>query len=176
MYAYTGILAALLQRQKTGLGSHLGVAMLEALAEWISYPLYYAFDGSSPPERGGAVHATIYPYGPFQAGDGHSDAGPAKRARVAGVLPRRAAPGRAGSEPLVRQQCQAPCEPQRAARGRWKQIDSPVGPLPALLPPGVSDVFDYRMDAIPEVGEHTEAILRELGFADADIASFHSKA
>ena len=72
MYAYTGILAALLQRQKTGLGSHLGVAMLEALAEWISYPLYYVFDGSSPPERSGAAHATIYPYGPFQAGDGHT--------------------------------------------------------------------------------------------------------
>jgi len=50
MYAYTSILAALLQRQRTGLGSHIEVSMLEALTEWMSYPLYYAFDGASAPE------------------------------------------------------------------------------------------------------------------------------
>ena len=70
MYAYTGILAALLQRQQTGQGSHIEVSMLEALTEWMSYPLYYAFEGASAPERSGAAHATIYPYGPFAAGDG----------------------------------------------------------------------------------------------------------
>src|SRR5438874_3974654 len=70
MYAYSSILAALLQRQKTGEGSSIDVSMLEALSEWMSYPLYYAFEGASPPERSGAAHATIYPYGPFPAGDG----------------------------------------------------------------------------------------------------------
>src|SRR5215813_2758474 len=70
MYAYTSILAALLQRQKTGQGAHVDVSMLEALTEWMSYPLYYAFEGESPPQRSGAAHATIYPYGPFRAGDG----------------------------------------------------------------------------------------------------------
>jgi len=70
MYAYTGILAALLQRQRTGEGSRIDVSMLEALAEWMSYPLYYAFEGASAPQRSGAAHATIYPYGPFEAGDG----------------------------------------------------------------------------------------------------------
>ena len=70
MYAYTGILAALLQRQRTGEGSRIDVSMLEALTEWMSYPLYYAFEGASAPERSGAAHATIYPYGPFEAGDG----------------------------------------------------------------------------------------------------------
>jgi len=70
MYAYTNILAALLQRAQTGKGRHIDVSMLESLAEWTSYPLYYAFDGAPPPPRTGAAHATIYPYGPFPTGDG----------------------------------------------------------------------------------------------------------
>src|SRR3954463_6752385 len=70
MYAYSSILAALLQRQKTGRGQHLDISMLESLVEWMSYPLYYAIDGAEPPARTGASHATIYPYGPFPAGDG----------------------------------------------------------------------------------------------------------
>ncbi|HSV34432.1 MAG TPA: CaiB/BaiF CoA-transferase family protein [Ramlibacter sp.] len=70
MYAYTNILAALLERQQTGLGRHIDVSMLESLVEWMNYPLYYAFEGSAPPARTGASHATIYPYGPFPAGDG----------------------------------------------------------------------------------------------------------
>lgn len=70
MYAYTSVLAALLQRQKTGRGSHIDVSMLEALGEWMGFPMYYAYEGQSPPPRSGASHATIYPYGPFEAGDG----------------------------------------------------------------------------------------------------------
>lgn len=61
MYAYTNILAALLERARTGRGRHLDISMLEALTEWTSYPLYYAFDGAPPPPRTGAAHATIYP-------------------------------------------------------------------------------------------------------------------
>src|SRR6059058_3128188 len=70
MYAYTSILAALLQRAQTGKGQRIDISMLESLAEWTSYPLYYAFEGAAPPPRTGASHATIYPYGPFPAGDG----------------------------------------------------------------------------------------------------------
>ena len=70
MYAYSNILAALMHRQQTGRGQHLDISMLESLGEWMNYPLYYAFDGASPPPRTGASHATIYPYGPFPAGDG----------------------------------------------------------------------------------------------------------
>ncbi len=73
MYAYSQILAALLQRGQTGKGQHIDISMLEALAEWNSFPLYYAFDGAPPPPRNGAAHATIYPYGPFPTGaDGGS--------------------------------------------------------------------------------------------------------
>lgn len=70
MYAYTGILNALIQRGRTGLGRHIDISMLEAMAEWMTYPLYYAYNGASPPPRAGAAHATIYPYGPFATGDG----------------------------------------------------------------------------------------------------------
>ncbi|MGZ5217082.1 MAG: CaiB/BaiF CoA transferase family protein, partial [Caldimonas sp.] len=70
MYAYSNILAALMQRKIDGRGRRIDVSMLEALSEWMGYPLYYAFEGAEPPPRTGASHATIYPYGPFPTGDG----------------------------------------------------------------------------------------------------------
>ncbi len=72
MYAYSSILAALIQRGRTGQGCRLDVSMLEAMVEWMGFPLYYALDGAEPPPRAGAAHATIYPYGPFPAGDGRT--------------------------------------------------------------------------------------------------------
>src|SRR3954463_2739516 len=68
MHAHSQVLAALLQRAQTGRGQHIDISMLESLAEWTSYPLYYAFEGAPPPPRSGASHATIYPYGPFPTG------------------------------------------------------------------------------------------------------------
>src|SRR5690606_15173117 len=59
MYAYSSILAALLQRGKTGKGSRIDVSMLESMVEWASFPLYYAFKGASAPPRTGAAHPTI---------------------------------------------------------------------------------------------------------------------
>ncbi len=70
MYGYSNILAALLARTTSGQGCRIDVSMLESTVEWMSYPLYYAMDGAQPPARAGAAHATIYPYGPFEAGDG----------------------------------------------------------------------------------------------------------
>ena len=70
MYAFSNILAAIIRRQKTGTGCRIDISMLETMAEWMSFPLYYAYDGAEPPARAGAAHATIYPYGPFTIGDG----------------------------------------------------------------------------------------------------------
>ena len=70
MYAYSSILAALIQRGNTGKGCSIDISMLETMAEWMGYPLYYAYGGAPPPVRAGASHATIYPYGPFPAADG----------------------------------------------------------------------------------------------------------
>ncbi|MEW6466282.1 MAG: CaiB/BaiF CoA-transferase family protein [Pseudomonadota bacterium] len=72
MYAYSGILAALLERARTGRGRRVDIALLESMTEWMGYPLYFGMDGAPPPPRTGAAHATIYPYGPFRAGDGRS--------------------------------------------------------------------------------------------------------
>jgi crotonobetainyl-CoA:carnitine CoA-transferase CaiB-like acyl-CoA transferase len=214
MYAYSSILAALLQRQKTGLGSHVDVSMLEALGEWMGFPMYYAYEGASPPPRSGAAHATIYPYGPFPAGDGKTvmlglqnerewkvfcdkvllqpqlatDARfatnsqrSAHRAELRSII--LECFGRMPAEQVIARLEEAQIanahvnevrdvwdHPQLRARGRIAQVDSPAGPLAALLPPGVHSGFEYRMDAIPAVGQHTEAILRELGRGDAEIA------
>jgi itaconate CoA-transferase len=72
MYAYSGILAALYQRERTRKGTHIEVTMLEALAEWMGFPLYYTHFGGAAPARTGPDHATIVPYGRYQTGDGHS--------------------------------------------------------------------------------------------------------
>jgi itaconate CoA-transferase len=218
MYAYTGVLAALLQRQATGQGSHIEVAMLEALTEWMSYPLYYAFEGASAPDRSGAAHATIYPYGPFTAGDGKTVMLGLQNEREWAAFctrvlrrPELAADPRfstnaqrhANREALqaiiletfrtltaaevvtlldaaqianarVNTMEELWMHPQLAARTRWATVDSPVGPLAALQPPATSDAFTYRMDAVPGVGEHTDAILRELGYSAAQIAALHA--
>ncbi|NBV90295.1 MAG: CoA transferase, partial [Actinobacteria bacterium] len=60
---------------------------------------------------------------------------------------------------------------QLRARQRWAEVASPVGKLPALLPPGASNGWEARMDAIPALGEHTDAILSTLGYAADKIAS-----
>ncbi len=218
MYAYTGILSALLLRGKTGKGSHIDVSMLESLAEWMSYPLYYAYDGAPPPPRSAAAHASIYPYGPFQAGDGGTvmlglqnerewqsfcdgvlqDAALASDPRFDSNARRsehrdalktiilNAFAGLNTEQVLTRlDQAQIAnarmndmaglwAHPQLKARQRWQSVGSPSGDIPALLPPGRSNAFDYLMDPIPAVGQHTEAILRELGHGDAQIAALRA--
>jgi crotonobetainyl-CoA:carnitine CoA-transferase CaiB-like acyl-CoA transferase len=209
MYAYTNILSALLLRGKTGQGSHIDVSMLEALGEWMGYPMYYAFEGATPPARSGASHASIYPYGPFPAGDGGIimlglqnerewkvfcdkvllQADLATDARFASNAlrnqNREALRGlivsafAALSTDQVEQRLEEAqianarmndmaglwAHPQLKSRDRWRDVGSPVGMLPALLPPGRNSAFDYRMDPIPKVGEHTDAILQELGLS-----------
>ena len=219
MYAYTNILAALLQRGKTGKGSCIDVSMLESLGEWMSYPLYYAYEGAAPPPRNGASHATIYPYGPFKAGDGGTvmlglqndrewvlfcevvleNQALAKDERFDKNFKRNEKRDELLSiidacfSKLTTQQVIAKLDEaqianarlndmqglwnhdQLKARDRWVQVGSPVGPIPAMLPPGSNNSFDYRMDAIPAVGQHTEAILAELGISAGEIAKMRSQ-
>jgi itaconate CoA-transferase len=61
--------------------------------------------------------------------------------------------------------------PQLAARKRWRDVDSPAGPIPAVLPPATFEGVEARMDPIPAVGEHTDRILGELGYSAEQIAS-----
>ena len=215
MYAYTGILAALLQRGKTGQGSHIDISMLESLAEWMGYPLYYAYEGAAPPPRSAASHATIYPYGPFVAGDGgtimlglqnerewlvfcevvleqsqlatdsrfdsnarRNEHRGALKAIILGAFSSMTSAqvtSKLDQAQIANARMNSMADlwehPQLKARDRWRQVETPVGDIPALLPPGRISSFDYRMDAVPGVGEHTQAILRELGQGDSDIAA-----
>jgi itaconate CoA-transferase len=215
MVAYGQVLAALLQRGKTGKGSHIDVSMLESMVEWMGYPMYYAFDGQPAPPRAGASHATIYPYGPFPTGDGKQvmlglqnerewkafcDTC-LEQAELAGdprfnanfkrsaareelyaiiverfshlsaqqVIERLEAAQIANAH--VNDMADVYAHPQLRARQRWVEVDSPQGLLPALLPPGSSNAYDPRMDGVPALGQHTEAVLIELGFSAAEIAA-----
>jgi len=219
MYAYSSILAALLQRGRTGRGQHLDISMLESLVEWMSYPLYYAIDEQPPPPRTGASHATIYPYGPFPAGDGKtvmlglqnelewavfSDkllgqpelatdarfAGNARRVAARDEVRRLivAAFSKLTAEEVVARLDDAQIanaqmrdmhdvwkHPQLAARGRWREVDSPAGRIPALLPPGSWEDEAPRMDAVPALGQHTDAILAGLGYSQDRIANLRAE-
>jgi crotonobetainyl-CoA:carnitine CoA-transferase CaiB-like acyl-CoA transferase len=186
--------------------------MLEALGEWMGFPMYYSIDGAEPPPRSGASHATIYPYGPFATGDGKTvmlglqnerewqafcrqvlgrpaladdprfasnSARNARRDELQALILQAFATLTA--EQLMRRLDDAQIanaqvntlqqfwrHPQLAARERWREIGSPVGPLPALLPPGQWDDGEGpRMGPVPTLGEHTDALLAELGY-DAD--------
>jgi len=218
MYAYTSVLAALLQRGKTGKGSHIDVSMLEALSEWMGYPLYYAFEGAPPPPRTAASHASIYPYGPFQAGDGgtvmlglqnerewkvfcevvlqnaalatdprfdsnarRNESRDALKAIILAAFAQLSTAqvvARLDEAQIANARMNSMAEvwahPQLKARERWQNVGSPAGDIPALLPPGRNSSFDYRMDAIPAVGQHTDTILRELGRDEAAIAQLHA--
>jgi len=207
MYAYTGILSALMLRAKTGVGSRIDVSMLESLVEWMGYPMYYAYNGAPPPPRAGASHSTIYPYGPFPTGGGGTimlglqnerewalfcekvllDKALAtdkrfsanfKRSENRDILRQIIVDGFASlsvDEVVARlEEAQIANarvndmqgvwdHPQLKARDSWREVDSPSGKLPSLLPPGRNAAFTPRMDGVPALGQHTAGILDELG-------------
>ncbi len=213
MYAFSSILAALIQRDRTGAGATLDITMFEALAEWMGFPAYFGAYGGTPPPRSGAYHATIVPYGPFQAGDGGkvflsvqnerefarfcdvvlgdkalaSDArfasGPARlhnreamHAEIAKTFEKLS------TDQVIARLEQADIanarmndmqefwrHPQLAARGRWAKVASPAGELDLLKPPMNFEGMEPRMDPIPALGEHSGAILAELGYSAAEI-------
>ena len=211
MYAYTNILGALIERGKTGRGRRIEIAMIDAMVEWMNFPMYYAYQGQEPPRRTGASHATIYPYGPFRAGDGRTvmlglqnerewalfcdkvlgDAAIASDERFSSNARRTAnrelvraliedtfadltadeVMARLDGADIANANVSTIADlwkhPQLEARQRWTQVDTPAGPVPALQPPGMGGDHPARMGPVPALGEHTTAILHELGYADS---------
>jgi crotonobetainyl-CoA:carnitine CoA-transferase CaiB-like acyl-CoA transferase len=219
MYAFSGILAALLRRAQTGEGAVLDVSMFDALAEWMGYPAYYTGYGGTLLPRSGAAHAAIAPYGPYTTGDGRVVYLGLQNERewarfCADVLeqpslatdPRFSAnaervANRAALDALITasfaafsaDQVVAQLDaaqianarmntvqefldhPQLAARHRWREVESSAGPIRAMVPPfGFSDV-EPKMGSIPVVGEHTDAILGELGYDAMTIAKWRDE-
>jgi itaconate CoA-transferase len=182
----------------------------------MGYPLYYALDGAAQPARTGALHAAIYPYGPFQAGDGNTvmiavqnerewalfcdkvlgapqlthdprfDSNAARssnRQQLAPILQERLA--QLGAAELIALLDAASIanasvnsveglreHPQQ--RARWSEVASPVGPIPALRPPPLSDAYSPSMGGIPALGEHTDAVLAWLGYGEPEVAAMHA--
>jgi itaconate CoA-transferase len=205
MYAYSGVLTALLQRATTGRGDVVEVSMLEALGEWLSQPYFFAEYGGVPPARSGAQHASIAPYGPFPTIDGTAFFGiqnerewvafctlvlqrphlaedprfagntnrvrhrPALHAEIESVLADLSVAeatlrlDRAGiANAQLRTMSEFSAHPQLAARDRWREVGSPVGPLRTLLPPVTTRETGVAMRPVPALGEHTESVLAEF--------------
>ena len=207
MYAFSGVLAALYERERTGRGTRFDVAMLDALGEWMGAPYYYHVYGGHPVRRSGARHVSISPYGPYAAADGQVFIGLqndrewavlcdrvlrapelttderfrtnpdrlAHDAELTGII-EQALAGLAAAQVaalldeagIANARMRTPAEfaapPQLAAPDRWRAVGSAAGPVRALLPPITLPDREAAMGDIPAPGQHTAAILAELGF------------
>ena len=219
MYAYSGVLTALLRRAMTGEVTAVEVSLFEALAEWMGSPAYYTLYSGRQPARMGAEHATIAPYGPYGTADGTvllavqndrewrslcavvlGDPAAAddprfvtNSARVVHRAELNALVGavlanletaaattlldRAGiANARINQVRDFLDHPVLSGRDRWRTVAVPGGKMTALRPPVDLAGIEPVMGPVPAVGEHTDAILRELGRSDGAIASLRSRA
>jgi itaconate CoA-transferase len=205
MYAYTGVLTALYERERTGRGSSFTVSLLDALGEWMTQPYLYTTYGGREPRRTGARHASISPYGPYQARGGevfiglqnerewavlcdkvlarsdlirderfatnpdrvkHDDELTAIIEDVLASMTPDEVVARLDAAGIASARLRTPAEfaahPQLAARDRWREADTPGGPVRALLPPVTVPGREAAMGTVPALGQHTEAVLAEF--------------
>jgi itaconate CoA-transferase len=203
MYAYSGVLTALYERERTGRGSVFEVSLLDALGEWMSQPYYYSVYGGTEPRRTGARHASISPYGPYLGGQvflglqnerewavlcekvlgrpeliaderfatnpdrvAHHDELTAIIEAALGSLTPEEVAGRLDAAGIASARLRTPAEfaahPQLAARDRWRDVDTPGGPVRTLLPPVTRPGREAAMGAVPALGQHTDSVLAEF--------------
>ena len=205
LYAYSSVLAALRNRDRTGRGDRIDIAMFECLVEWLMPQLYVQLASGSAPERAGLRHNMIVPYGAYRCADGDvmfAIQNEREWRRFCDIVIRRpslayepafatntdrltnrvaleslierafeADPVRVVTERLERAEianavvndlAAVAAHPQLTARARWRELDSFVGPIPALLPPHNLGGAPPRMARVPALGEHTTAVLAEL--------------
>jgi itaconate CoA-transferase len=213
MYAYSAVLTALYERERTGRGSSFEVSLFDALGEWMTQPYYYTVYGGTAPARTGARHASISPYGPYAAGGGTGNrqgggqvflglqnerewlvfcdqvlsrpelatdprfvTNPDRVERdaelraiiedvFAALTPDEVA-ARLDAAGIASARLRTPAEfaahPQLAARDRWREVDTPGGPVRTLLPPVTVPGREPAMGAVPAPGQHTDSILAEF--------------
>ena len=213
MYAYSGILTALLARKDSGEGTVVDVALIDTLGEWMSYAAYYTQYGGTQPPRSGASHATIAPYGSYRTCDGaiiiavhnkvewtefcsrvllqpalaedprfqtnvlrvrHREALTEAIEAVLMHLPSAEVLRRLETASIANARVNSIGEylqhPQLAARDCWREIESPSGPIRALVPPVRLQDVEPAMGAVPALGQHSRAILEQLQFDRDTIA------
>ncbi len=216
MQAQAAILAALIQRAKTNKGSNIDISLLEAMVEWMGFPLNYAYDGAAPPQRTGADHASIYPYGAFVTGDekvimlglqnerewalfceavlerpeltidarfANNAARSSNRAALKALIEEKFA--KLTAEEVANKLDQAQIafanvndmpavwnHPQLHALNRLIETETPQGPIKSFKPPGNNSSFEPSLGPVPALGEHTVAILTDLGFEANEIKQF----
>jgi len=213
VYAYSGILTALLARKDSGEGTVVDVALIDTLGEWMSYAAYYTQYGGTQPPRSGASHATIAPYGSYRTCDGaiiiavHNKVewtefcsrvlqqpalaeDPRFQTNVLRVqhrealteaieaalmhLPSAEVLRRLETASIANARVNSIGEylqhPQLAARDCWREIESPSGPIRALVPPVRLQDVEPAMGAVPALGQHSRAILEQLQFDRDTIA------
>lgn len=219
VYAYSGILAALLQRERSGEGARVDISMFETLCEWMQFPLYYTQLGGLSFPRSGPNHAAVCPYGPFRTGDGKTVIIGIQNERewkefcehvlddpeMSGDPRVNSNSGRVANRELVTSLIEAAFakvqmndllklldeagiansrmndlaevwnHPQLQSRKRWRTVDSKVGQIPFLLPPGIPGSVEPRISQIPEVGANNDAILRELGYTPTEIDDLRTR-
>lgn len=209
-YAYSGILAALLNRERTGEGAELSVAMFDTVTEWMGFSYLYSRFTGLPHEPNGLAHPSLVPYDAYTTADGvtlvvgiQNDREWQRLAEALGLpdddryaTNQRRAEHRLEVDELVggalgkltvaeaearlegagiaiarlRNSVELLDHPQLAARGRWRDTPTPNGSVPVLAPPVTFADFDPPFRAVPALGQHTAAVLAEIGLREAEIA------
>ncbi|MQA95887.1 MAG: CoA transferase [Streptosporangiales bacterium] len=207
MYAFSGVLAALRQRDLTGKGLSVDVSMFDALAEWMGYPMYHTMHTGADMPLLGLGHPSVVPYDAFPTRDGEVLIGvqndrqwaalardvlgrpdlvdhPDYATNVARCAKReltdtavREGTSRMTSAELIEALERAGVpnaglksvkdfidHPQLSERDRWRSVGTPAGEIDALLPTLIMSGVEPRMDAVPELGHDTDAVLAELGY------------
>jgi itaconate CoA-transferase len=217
MYALTGILGALLRRGRTGEGANVKVAMLDALGEWMTYPMLRQAYTGSPPPRVPTAHPAIAPYGAHRTKDGQVILGLQNEREWATFCQKVLGDPAVQTDPRFATQSQRRAnrlvlttlienffkdmtseevaalldragiangrmnDPidvwnhvQFSERDKWRTVQTEAGPVRALLPPFIFTDQEAAMGDVPSVGQHTEAVLAEIGISQERIAAMRA--
>jgi itaconate CoA-transferase len=217
MYALTGILGALLRRGRTGEGANVKVAMLDALGEWMTYPMLRQAYTGSPPPRVPTAHPAIAPYGAHRTKDGQVILGLQNEREWATFCQKVLGDPAVQTDPRFATQSQRrvnrlvltalienffkdmtseevaalldragiangrmndPIDVwnhvQFSERDKWRTVQTEAGPVRALLPPFIFTDQEAAMGDVPSVGQHTEAVLAEIGISQERIAAMRA--